>query len=136
MNYLRESDTYGDSWPVERVGGLNMMTQAAIKNNFHMTQLIMAKYVSVAPAGAPSLCDLINAKDVYGNTSLHYYALRRNHDAIDKLVRDGGSLTQQNRRGQRPLDVLRTHCLDFQEHDGVSVTFTPHTTPPCKVVSV
>jgi hypothetical protein len=59
-----------------------MMTQAAIKNNFYMTQLIMAKYVALAPHGAPPLRDLINAKDVYGNTSTvctitHFAATRK-----------------------------------------------------------
>ena len=55
---------------------LNMMTQAAIKNNFHMTKLITNKYVTLASHGAPPLRDSINAKDVYGNTSMHYYGLR------------------------------------------------------------
>ena len=36
MQYLRDgtTDVGETSWSVERVGGLNMMTQAAIKNNF------------------------------------------------------------------------------------------------------
>lgn len=77
------------------------MTQAAIKNNFHMTKLIniMNTYVTLASHGAPPLRDTINVKDVYGNTSMHYAPLRGNKDATNELMRNGGSILQENKRG-------------------------------------
>jgi hypothetical protein len=56
---------------------------------------------------------------------MHYYALRGNKEAMNELMFNGGSILQENKRGQRPIDVMVTNQLDFQEHEGVSVTFTP-----------
>lgn len=140
MTYLRQEATLADKWPVENIKGLNMMTQAAIKNNFELTKMIVRHFNECCSRkefpDSPTLCELINAKNVYGNSSLHYYALRGNHDAIKQLCSWGGSIMQKNRRGQRPIDILVTRKLDFQEHDGISVTFTPEDRLSCKVVAV
>jgi hypothetical protein len=65
--------------------------------------------------------------DLYGNTCLHYFALRNNGHALEELASYGVCIHSRNNANQTPLDVRDTGMLEFIDSntDVVSLQFFP-----------
>ena len=92
------------------MGGTSALGLIAIKNNpmAFMHMLGMSREADAT---------LINQKDVYGNSCMHYWALRgvTNAGLLGMLEERGGMMRECNRAGQSVLDVLRERrltCMD------------------------
>lgn len=57
--------------------------------------------------------DVLNRKDAYGNTVLHYFALSNNKAALKVLIRLGASLNETNHADETPEDVFKCGSLGF-----------------------
>jgi ankyrin repeat protein len=56
----------------------------------------------------PEFKRVLQGKDSYGNTVMHYFALRKNDEAIAELLRVGGCMCIHNHAGQSAIDVRKT----------------------------
>ena len=78
-------------WIIEDLNGLTPLTSLACKNRIDLLLLLLTRLRRLNRAD-------LNFPDLYGNTVLHYLALRRNDDAIKQLgayglrSRDTGTL--------------------------------------------
>ena len=63
----------GDTWYFERLQGMTLMTRIACKNRFDVLLLLLRKTCTTMFEFKDVL-----GPDVYGNTCLHYFALRNN----------------------------------------------------------
>ena len=54
---------------------------------------------------------VLQGQDLYGNTVMHYFALRQNNVAISELLRVGGCMCIRNYAGQNAIDVRKTNEL-------------------------
>ena len=72
----------------------------------------------------------LKGQDQYGNTVMHYFALRKNNTAISELLRVGGCMCARNCAGQSAVDVLRTGELRMLDQNVpfVVVVFVPSKT--------
>lgn len=66
--------------------------------------------------------NMVNAKDMCGNTPLHYAAYYRNKKYIEMLVNEGANTNEKNREGNTPLhltclsnDPLKDHSTKVEE---------------------
>ena len=53
----------------------------------------------------PEFERVLQGQDLYGNTVMHYFALRKNDVAIAELLRVGGCMCIRNYAGQSAIDV-------------------------------
>ena len=59
----------------------------------------------------PKFERVLQGQDLYGNTVMHYFALRKNDVAIAELLRVGGCMCIRNYAGQNAMDVRKTEEL-------------------------
>ena len=64
--------TRGEVWEVEKLRGMTVLTRLACKNRFDVLMQIVQGYCEHSD---------VLAADMYGNTCLHYFALRNNDAA-------------------------------------------------------
>ena len=114
MSKIKDMRTDGDSWELENVRGFTMATTAAVKNLLHVVKTICCKMVNDAMTEEqmrPEFERVLQGKDLYGNTVMHYFALRKNDVAIAELLRVGGCMCIRNNAGQSAIDVRKTEEL-------------------------
>ena len=68
---VRRVPTYGPAWIIEDLNGLTPLTSLACKNRIDLLLLLLTRLRRLNRAD-------LNFPDLYGNTVLHYLALRRN----------------------------------------------------------
>ena len=86
----------------------------------------------------PEFERVLQGQDLYGNTVMHYFALRANDAAIKELLQVGGCMCVRNHAGQSAIDVRRAQelrMLDPQLPVAV-VVFKPSATPDMRVEAV
>ena len=81
---------------------------------------------------------VLKGRDQYGNTVMHYFALRNNKEAISELLRIGGCMCIRNYAGQNALDVLKTEELRVLNPDEpfAVVVYKPSATPTMRIEGV
>ena len=120
MAKIREMDTVGDEWEIETVSGYTMATTAAVKNRSDVVKMICCKTVDETMTEEqmrPEFERVLQGQDIYGNTVMHYFALRKNDEAIGELLRVGGSMCIRNYAGQSAIDVRKTEELRMLSSD-------------------
>lgn len=105
---VRRVPTYGPAWIIEDLKGLTPLTSLACKNRIDLLLLLLTRLRRLNRAD-------LNFPDLYGNTVLHYLALRRNDDAIKQLEAHGADRCVPNKYGQTAHDVIATGTLMFRE---------------------
>ena len=134
MRKIKDMPTAGDAWELENVRGFTMATTAAVKNLLDVVKIICCKMVNDAMTEEqmrPEFERVLQGKDLYGNTVMHYFALRKNDVAIAELLRVGGCMCIRNHAGQSAIDVRKTEelrMLDSKLPVAV-VVFKPSATP-------
>ena len=106
--------TASDVWEIEKVSGFTMATTAAVKNLPDVVKMICCKTVNETMTEEqmrPEFERVLRGQDLYGNTVMHYLALRNNDVAIAKLLRVGGCMRIRNYAGQNAIDVRKTKEL-------------------------
>ena len=114
MRQISAMQTNGDVWSIETVAGFTMATTAAVKNRFDVVQLICCQMVNrdmTEEQMRPEFERVLQGQDLYGNTPMHYFALRANDVAIRELLQVGGCMCIRNNAGQSAIDVRRTQEL-------------------------
>ena len=109
----------GDTWDLERLQGMTLMTRIACKNRFDVLLLLLKKTCS----NMFEFKDVLGA-DAYGNTCLHYFALRNNGRAYEELLSWGLREDDVNNANETPVSVKRVGSLSFADNTHV-VKFTP-----------
>lgn len=133
MAKIKEMPTNGIAWELERVSGFTMATTAAVKNLPDVVKLICCKMVDgtmTEEQMRPEFERVLQGRDLYGNTVMHYFALRKNNEAISELLRVGGCMCIRNYAGQSAIDVHKTaeiRMLDPNEPYAV-VVYNPYST--------
>lgn len=111
MTALTLLPTNGDRfYELEEMGGTSGLGLIAIKNLF-------AAFMHILHMSKEADATLINCRDVYGNSCMHYWALRGATHAgfLGMLEERGGMMRLCNRAGQSVLDVFerrRVTCMD------------------------
>jgi ankyrin repeat protein len=141
MRKIREMTTNGDVWEIENVAGFTMATTAAVKNLVEVVKMICCKTVEqdmTEEQMLPEFKRVLQGKDSYGNTVMHYFALRKNDEAIAELLRVGGCMCIHNHAGQSAIDVRKTGELRmFDANIPLAVVvFKPSATPPLRIEAV
>lgn len=93
--------------PMPFLPGMTVTTLVASKNN------IDALFSLLSRIDSSRYAKVLNEKDAYGNTSLHYFALSKNREAMRALVHLGASLDVSNNAAEIPQDVCRSGSLEF-----------------------
>lgn len=78
----------------------------------------LVKKIIQAMAKAPNTHELINARDIHGNTALHYAAQVVNTPIANLLLQNNASIIVQNNKKQIPLDAInekKSHVFDRTE---------------------
>ena len=121
---------------LEASGGLTILGLLAIKNNQVMFcsifkhMLCIPEYSDdITPALLAKTRDALQAKDVYGNTPMHYWAARgqERKEVMDCLLRFGGCLRIQNNAGQSGFDIIgdkKLKCIADTDTFGVVIDTT------------
>ena len=141
MTTIRALETDGDKWDIENLHGFTMATTAAVKNLPHIVQFLCCKMVDESMTEQqmrPLFERVLQGKDHYGNTVMHYFALRENDDALAALLRVGGCMCIHNKAGQSATDVRRTKELRMFDEDvpfAVCV-FKPSDVPTMRIESI
>ena len=134
MRMIRDMPTDGAAWDIESIRGFTMATFAAVKNLPDVVKMICCKMVDGAMTEEqmrPEFERVLRGKDQYGNTVMHYFALRKNDAAIAELLRVGGCMCVRNHAGQSAIDVRKEQklrMLDEAMPFAVGV-FDPSATP-------
>ena len=74
----------GAVWDIESIRGFTMATTAAVKNLSDVVKMICCKIVDdtmTEEQMRPEFERVLQGKDQYGNTVMHYFALRKNDAA-------------------------------------------------------
>lgn len=125
----------GAVWDIESIRGFTMATTAAVKNLPDVVKMICCKIVDdtmTEEQMRPEFARVLQGKDQYGNTVMHYFALRKNDAAMAELLRVGGCMCIRNYAGQSAIDVRKEQklrMLDEAMPFAVGV-FDPSTTGP------
>jgi hypothetical protein len=141
MRKISAMPTNGDDWSIETVTGFTMATTAAVKNRMDVVQFICCQMVNrdmTEEQMRPEFERVLQGQDLYGNTVMHYFALRANEVAIKELLHVGGCMCIRNNAGQSAIDVRRTQelrMLDAQLPMAV-VVFKPSAEPDMRVEPV
>ena len=109
---------------MENMTGITVFGLLAIKNNTGVF-MQMLDHVS-AQFGPGHVGSVLNEKDVYGNTALHYFALRGRHriNELHQLFLLGGSMNVTNNAYQTPEEVVFMRKLScIEDKDDVGVNF-------------
>ena len=79
----------------------------------------------------PEFERVLRGQDLYGNTVMHYFALRKNDAAISELLRVGGCMCIRNHAGQNAIDVRKNEELRMLDSSLpiAVVVFKPSATP-------
>ena len=123
------------------VSGFTMATTAAVKNRLDVVQVICCRTVTgdmTEEQMRPEFERVLRGQDLYGNTVMHYFALRANDVAIQELLQFGGCMCIRNNAGQSAIDVRRTQelrMLDAQLPVAV-VVFKPSAEPDMRIEPV
>ena len=141
MRKIRDMPTNGDVWSIETVSGFTMATTAAVKNCLDVVQLICCQLVNgdmTEEQMRPEFERVLQGQDLYGNTVMHYFALRANDVAIKELLQVGGCMCIRNHAGQSAIDVRRAQELGmFDPRLPVAVVvFKPSVEPAMRIESV
>eukprot|EP00966_Prymnesium_polylepis_P001397 32198-Prymnesium_polylepis.1 len=86
-----------------------MATTAAVKNRLDVVQVICCQMVTgdmTEEQMRPEFERVLKGQDLflYGNTVMHYFALRANDAAIKELLQVGGCMCVRNHAGQSAID--------------------------------
>ena len=141
MRKISAMPTNGDVWSIETVAGFTMATTAAVKNRLDVVQVICCQMVNrdmTEEQMRPEFERVLQGQDLYGNTVMHYFALRANDVAIKELLQVGGCMCIRNNAGQSAIDVRRTQelrMLDAQLPVAV-VVFRPSAEPDMRIEPV
>ena len=95
MRKISAMPTNGDVWSIETVAGFTMATTAAVKNRLDVVQVICCQMVNpdmTEEQMRPEFERVLQGQDLYGNTAMHYFALRANDVAIRELLQVGGCM--------------------------------------------
>ena len=79
MRKISAMPTNGDVWSIETVAGFTMATTAAVKNRLDVVQVICCQMVKpdmTEEQMRPEFERVLQGQDLYGNTVMHYFALR------------------------------------------------------------
>ena len=85
MRKISAMPTNGDVWSIETVAGFTMATTAAVKNRLDVVQVICCRMVNrdmTEEQMRPEFERVLQGQDLYGNTVMHYFALRANDVAM------------------------------------------------------
>eukprot|EP00966_Prymnesium_polylepis_P301222 6960221-Prymnesium_polylepis.1 len=77
--------TEGEAWEIENVSGFTMATTAAVKNRLDVVKTICCMTVDETMTEEqmrPNFERVLQGQYLYGNTVMHYFALRKNDVAI------------------------------------------------------
>ena len=141
MRALRDLPTNGDRWDIEDIGGFTMATTAAVKNLPDIVKMICCKMVDdtmTEEQMRPLFERVLQGQDQYGNTVMHYFALRKNDTALTDLLRVGGCMCIRNHAGQNAIEVRneqKLRMLDKEIPFAVAV-FVPSETPTFRIEAV
>lgn len=141
MRAISDMPTNGEAWDIEHIRGFTMATTAAVKNLPDIVKRICCKMVDntmTEEQMRPEFEKVLQSKDQYGNTVMHYFALRKNDEAIADLLRVGGCMCIRNHAGQSAIDVrkdLKLRMLDAALPIAVGV-FDPSATPRWRIEEV
>jgi ankyrin repeat protein len=113
VSELEKVKAIGDEWFLEKLRGMTIMTRIACKNRLDILLRILKRV---------NRNDIL--PDMYGNTCLHYFALRNNGPAYEELLSWGFSEDYKNNLGETPLQVKVSGSLSFTDGRHV-MTFTP-----------
>ena len=119
MKLVDDMKPDGDTWDIERLQGMTLMTRLACKNRFDVLLLLLKKTCSTMFEFKHLL-----GPDAYGNTCLHYFALRNNGRAYEELLSWGLREDDVNNANETPGFVKRVGSLSFADDTRV-VKFTP-----------
>eukprot|EP00966_Prymnesium_polylepis_P213354 4941299-Prymnesium_polylepis.2 len=115
-----------------------MATTAAVKHRLDVVQIICCQMVDrdmTEEQMRPEFERVLQGQDLYGNTVMHYFALRANEVAIKELLQVGGCMCIRNEAGQSAIDVRRTlelRMLDPRQPVAV-VVFKPSVEPAMRI---
>ena len=86
----------------------------------------------------PEFERVLQGQDLYGNTVMHYFALRKNDVAIAELLRVGGCMCIRNYAGQSAIDVRKTEELHMLASNlpVAVVVFKPSATPTMRIEKI
>ena len=125
-----------EAWELENVSGFTMATTAALKNRLDIVKTIcfmMVDETMTEEQMRPNFERVLKGQDLYGNTVMHYFALRKNDVAIGELLRLGGCMCIRNyagqNHGQNAIEVRKKEELHI-------VVFNPSATPTMRIESV
>ena len=81
------------------------------------------------------------SKDHYGNTVMHYFALRENDDALAALLRVGGCMCIHNKAGQSATDdrtcvAPRSFACSMEVVPYAVCVFKPSDVPTMRIESI
>ena len=99
MRKISAMPTNGEVWSIETVAGFTMATTAAVKNRLDVVQVLCCSTVTgdmTEEQMRPEFERFLQGQDLYGNTVMHYFALRKNDAAIAELLRVGGCMCIRN----------------------------------------
>ena len=114
MRKISAMPTNGNVWSIETVSGFTKATTAAVKNRLDVVQVICCQMVTgdmTEEQMRPEFERVLQGQDLYGNSVMHYFALRANDVAIKELLQVGGCMCIRNNAGQSAIDVRRTQEL-------------------------
>ena len=141
MRKISAMPTNGEVWSIETVAGFTMATTAAVKNRLDVVQVLCCNTVTgdmTEEQMRPEFERFLQGQDLYGNTVMHYFALRANDVAIKELLQVGGCMCIRNHAGQSAIDVRRSlelRMLDLREPVAV-VVFKPSAEPDMRIEPV
>ena len=114
-----------------------MATTAAVKHRLDVVQIICCQMVDrdmTEEQMRPEFERVLQGQDLYGNTVMHYFALRVN-DVADQGAAAGWRVHVHSQSGQSAIDVRRTQelrMLDAQLPMAV-VVFKPSAEPDMRI---
>ena len=141
MRNIRDMPTDGLAWDIENIRGFTMATTAAVKNLPDVVKMICCKMVDdtmTEEQMRPEFERVLQGKDQYGNTVMHYFALRKNDAAMTEFLRVGGCMCIRNHAGQSAIDVRKEQNLRMIDEAmpfAVGV-FDPSTTPTWQIEAI
>lgn len=141
MRTIQEMSTDGEAWEIENVSGFTMATTAAVKNRLDVVKKICCMMVDETMTEEqmrPNFERVLQGQDLYGNTVMHYFALRKNDVAIGELLRVGGCMCIRNYAGQNAIEVRKKEELHMlsSEIPIAKVVYNPSATPTMRIESV
>ena len=115
-----------------------LVVRAAVKNRSDLVKTICCMTVDETMTEEqmrPEFERVLQGRDLYGNTVMHYFALRKNDVAIAELLRVGGCMCIRNYAGQSAIDVRKTEELHMLASNlpVAVVVFKPSATPTMRI---